>query len=249
MRASISSGWTVRLRGSTHTRRFTLSVKACDNPPRGDAGHSCSWRLALAADATDWMRSQVAHIRALLLSPEARLLTLVGTGGTGKTRLALAVAADLVDAFEYGVIFVDLCAALSPADVVPTIARALGLRDLGTRVRMDRICQYLATRELLLVLDNFEHVLGGRHPDRRTARRLPDAEDPGDQPGCAALALGAGVPGAAAEFVLEAHAAAGGLAWPHEPKGRRPLGSTGLLNSAKPRPAPNRALRPREYSK
>src|SRR5258707_1264371 len=160
MRASISSGWTVRLRGSTHTRRFTLSVKACDNPPRGDAGHTCSWRLALAADATDWMRSQVAHIRALLLSPEARLLTLVGTGGTGKTRLALAVAADLVDAFEYGVVIVDLCAAPSPADVVPTIARALGLRDLGTRVRMDRIQQYLATRDLLLVLDNFEHVLG-----------------------------------------------------------------------------------------
>ena len=86
---------------------------------------------------------ELAHIRALLLSPEAHLLTLVGTGGTGKTRLALGVAASLVDAFENGVVFVDLCAALSAADVVPTIARALGLRDLGTRVRMDRIHQYL----------------------------------------------------------------------------------------------------------
>ena len=53
---------------------------------------------------------EVAQLRGLLLSPEIRLLTLVGTGGTGKTRLALAVAADLVDAFEQGVIFVDLCA-------------------------------------------------------------------------------------------------------------------------------------------
>jgi predicted ATPase/DNA-binding CsgD family transcriptional regulator len=103
---------------------------------------------------------EVAHLRELLLNPEIRLLTLVGTGGTGKTRLALAVAADLVDAFEHGVIFVDLCAAPSPADVVPTIARALGLVDLGTHVRLDRLRQYLATRDLLLVLDNFEHVLG-----------------------------------------------------------------------------------------
>jgi len=103
---------------------------------------------------------EVAHVRALLLRPETRLLTLVGTGGTGKTRLALAVAADLVDAFEHGVTFVDLCAALSPADVVPTIARAMGLRDLGTHLRLDRVRQYLATRDLLLVLDNFEHVLG-----------------------------------------------------------------------------------------
>jgi predicted ATPase len=103
---------------------------------------------------------EVAHVRALLLSPGTRLLTLVGTGGTGKTRLALAVAADPVDAFEHGVTFVDLCAALSPADVVPTIARALGLRDLGTHLRLDRVRQYLATRDLLLVLDNFEHVLG-----------------------------------------------------------------------------------------
>ncbi|HEX8968248.1 MAG TPA: LuxR C-terminal-related transcriptional regulator [Chloroflexota bacterium] len=103
---------------------------------------------------------EVAHLRRLLLSPELRLLTLVGTGGTGKTRLALAVAADLVDAFEHGVIFVDLCAAPSPADVVPTIARALGLVDLGTHVPLDRLRQYLATRHLLLMLDNFEHVLG-----------------------------------------------------------------------------------------
>lgn len=103
---------------------------------------------------------EVAHVRALLLSPEIRLLTLTGTGGTGKTRLALAVAADLVDAFEHGVTFVDLCAAPSSADVVPTIARALGLRDLGTHLRLDRVRQYLATRDLLLVLDNFEHVLG-----------------------------------------------------------------------------------------
>jgi Cdc6-like AAA superfamily ATPase len=88
---------------------------------------------------------EVAQVRALLLSPETRLLTLVGTGGTGKTRLALAVAADLVGAFEHRVTFVDLCAAPSPAEVVPTIAHALSLRDLGTRLRLDRVRQYLAT--------------------------------------------------------------------------------------------------------
>ena len=97
---------------------------------------------------------------ALLRSTDVRLLTLIGTGGTGKTRLAVAVAAALLDEFEHGVFFVDLTTAASAADVVPAIARVLGLQDLGNRVLVDRLAQYVSTRRLLLVLDNFEHVLG-----------------------------------------------------------------------------------------
>jgi predicted ATPase/DNA-binding CsgD family transcriptional regulator len=103
---------------------------------------------------------ELARIRELLLSSGVRLLTLVGPGGTGKTRLVIAAASGVANAFPSGVIFVDLTTAPATADVVPTIARALGLRDVGSRVRVDRVARYLSTRELLLVLDNFEHVVG-----------------------------------------------------------------------------------------
>ena len=103
---------------------------------------------------------EMARIRQLLLSSPVRLLTLVGPGGTGKTRLVIAAASAVADAFPSGVIFVDLTTAPAAPDVVPTIARALGLRDVGSRVRVDRLARHLSTRELLLVLDNFEHVLG-----------------------------------------------------------------------------------------
>jgi hypothetical protein len=65
----------------------------------------------------------------------------------------------VANAFLSGVVFVDLSTAPAAADVVPTIARALGLSEVGTRVRVDRPARYLSTREVLLVLDNFEHVL------------------------------------------------------------------------------------------
>src|SRR5260370_1354105 len=104
---------------------------------------------------------ELARIRELLLNSRGvRLLTLVGPGGTGKTRLVIAAASAVASAFPSGVIFVDLTTAPAAPDVVPTIARALGLRDVGSRVRVDRLARHLSTRELLLVLDNFEHVLG-----------------------------------------------------------------------------------------
>jgi predicted ATPase/DNA-binding CsgD family transcriptional regulator len=103
---------------------------------------------------------ELARIRELLLSSRVRLLTLVGPGGTGKTRLVIAAANALANAFPSGVIFVDLTTAPAAPDVVPTIARALGLRDVDSRVRVDRLARHLSTRELLLVLDNFEHVVG-----------------------------------------------------------------------------------------
>ncbi|HEX9370902.1 MAG TPA: AAA family ATPase, partial [Roseiflexaceae bacterium] len=87
------------------------------------------------------------------------LLTLVGPGGVGKTRLAVAAAAALGPAYPDGIVFVDL-APFQDARLVPaSIARALGLRESGGRSAREQLLEYLRQRRVLLVLDNFEHLL------------------------------------------------------------------------------------------
>ncbi|HEX6670035.1 MAG TPA: AAA family ATPase, partial [Gemmatimonadales bacterium] len=102
---------------------------------------------------------EVGEVVALLRRPEVRLLTLTGPGGTGKTRLALQVAAELLDDFADGVYFVPL-APLTDAALVPSaIASALAMRDEADRSLPDRLKEVLAGQELLLVLDNVEHLV------------------------------------------------------------------------------------------
>jgi non-specific serine/threonine protein kinase len=88
-----------------------------------------------------------------------RLLTLTGPAGVGKTRLALAAAAQLAGHFADGVMLVDLSPVRDPLLVLPTIARTFGLNGFGSRPLPDRLHDYLRSRSLLLVLDNFEQVL------------------------------------------------------------------------------------------
>ncbi len=91
--------------------------------------------------------------------PGARLLTLTGAPGIGKTRLALEVAAGLVTDFADGVWLVFLAPISDPALVISTIAQALGLKESGGRPLRLLLQDYLRARELLLVLDNFEQVI------------------------------------------------------------------------------------------
>jgi predicted ATPase/class 3 adenylate cyclase len=88
-----------------------------------------------------------------------RLLTLSGPGGTGKTRLAVQVAAEALLEFADGAIFVDLAPVSDPALVGSAIASALGVREEVGRPLLDTLSDYLRDKEVLLVLDNFEHVL------------------------------------------------------------------------------------------
>jgi predicted ATPase/class 3 adenylate cyclase len=102
---------------------------------------------------------ELTAIASLLAS--TRLLTLIGPGGTGKTRLALQVGARMEAAFADGVYFVDLAPLAEPELVAPTIAHSLGVTDQAAGSIVDQLAAHLASREVLLVLDNFEHLLAG----------------------------------------------------------------------------------------
>ncbi|MEN3360799.1 MAG: hypothetical protein V7637_4781 [Mycobacteriales bacterium] len=92
---------------------------------------------------------------------EHRMVTAVGPGGVGKTRLALSVAADVAGRFADGVWYVDLVPVTDAPMIAPAIADALGLGERQGRSAADNILGWLADRETLLVLDNCEHLLDG----------------------------------------------------------------------------------------
>jgi predicted ATPase/DNA-binding CsgD family transcriptional regulator len=99
---------------------------------------------------------EVAAASTLLARPEVRLLTLTGTGGVGKTRLALQIAAELQGSFTDGVCFVSLAPIQDAALVLPTLVQALGLQS--SRAPLELLQAALREQYLLLVLDNFEQV-------------------------------------------------------------------------------------------
>ena len=102
---------------------------------------------------------EVAEISDLLRHADVRLLTLTGTGGTGKTRLALQSAAELIDDFEDGVFLVALAPISDPELVASTVAGALSVSESAGRPLKEDLREFLSTKELLLVLDNFEQVV------------------------------------------------------------------------------------------
>jgi predicted ATPase len=103
---------------------------------------------------------EVALVCTLLRRPGVRLVTLTGPGGAGKTRLGLQVASAMFDDFPDGVFFVALAPITEPSLVVPTIAQALGLRTGERHQPVDDLKAFLRERQILLLIDNFEHVLG-----------------------------------------------------------------------------------------
>lgn len=147
--------------------RFVGPVSAVrDNVPRGATAPAELSNLPEPLTSFIGRERELVEIKRLL--PGARLLTLVGVGGIGKTRLALQAAAEVIAAYRDGVWLVDLAPLADPTLVPSAVAQALGLSEVADRLPVETICRQLKGRQLLLLLDNCEHVLGA-------SARLADA--------------------------------------------------------------------------
>jgi transcriptional regulator with XRE-family HTH domain len=121
-------------------------------------------QLPSAPSAVLGRDDEMRTVTELLATAQVRLLTLTGPGGVGKTRLALATAERLAGDFPDGAAFVSLAALADPGLVVPIIAEALGLRELGSHPLREMLHTFLRGRRMLLVLDNLEHLPGASEP-------------------------------------------------------------------------------------
>jgi predicted ATPase/DNA-binding CsgD family transcriptional regulator len=104
---------------------------------------------------------ELVDITARLANPECRLLTLTGLGGSGKTRLAIEAASTVAPHFPHGSFFVGLQPLTRSDLLTPTIAQAIGVTFYGGGEPQDQLLDYLHDKTLLLILDNFEHLLDG----------------------------------------------------------------------------------------
>ena len=105
---------------------------------------------------------ELAELAELLADPDCRLVTIGGPGGVGKTRLARALLRDIAPLYDDGAAFVPLAAVERTEGIVPAIAAALGLETRPDEPEEEQLLAYLRPREMLLVLDNFEHLMDGR---------------------------------------------------------------------------------------
>ncbi|WP_314505701.1 DUF4062 domain-containing protein [uncultured Microbacterium sp.] len=137
--------------------RFDQSRGAGDGAP--DAEGSLLARVPAPYTTTIGRERDLAQVRALLEKGEDRVVTLVGPGGIGKSRLAIEVAHATEDLYPDGTFFVLLEGVLEQGLLLPTIAYFLGIRDTGEAGLEERISQALQGRRVLIVLDNFEQIV------------------------------------------------------------------------------------------
>jgi predicted ATPase len=155
-----------RLRGFEQTERVYQLVHPdlpVDFPPLVGA-HRHQHNLPTPLTPLIGREKDVEQARDLLRRDDVRLVTLIGSGGIGKTRVGLQVAADLLDDFPDGVFFVPLAPIGDPELVISAVAQVLGLREARGRPIQDTLKRFLRARRLLLLLDNLEQVLPAASP-------------------------------------------------------------------------------------
>lgn len=138
---------------------FTPEVREVGADAIARDSQSLSNNLPAALTSLIGRSEERASILDLMAREDVRLVVLTGPSGTGKTRLALQLAADLLPRFGDGVWFVPLAPITEPERIAPAIAQAVGLKESGERSLVDLLKQRLRHGRMLLVLDNFEQVL------------------------------------------------------------------------------------------
>lgn len=141
-----------------------LAERFDDSRVAGDAessvvAPSAIEKLPVAYTATIGREGDIERLRALLRQGDSRVISLIGPGGVGKSRLAIETARAVDDLFPDGVYFVLLEGVIEPSLLVPTVAHTLGIRDNGEAALEERIAHALAGRRVLIVLDNFEQIV------------------------------------------------------------------------------------------
>ena len=137
---------------SAPTLPLTHSNSRPENPRQGT--------VPLVESPLIGRETEYREIVRALTSPLCRLLTIAGPGGVGKTRLAVQVAADLASHYPDGVVWISLAPITEAEQVTFSIVESLNLQVRGTKPVLDQILKALGEREMLLALDNMEHVLG-----------------------------------------------------------------------------------------
>ncbi|WP_426567032.1 AfsR/SARP family transcriptional regulator [Angustibacter sp. McL0619] len=165
---SLRAQQTAILQRSAELDRTALPAEELDERPSavlvGDRDQGALSGLGLPAEGTSFIgRSRDIALAAATIS-QARLVTLTGVGGVGKTRLAARAAVAVSGQFTEGIAWCELAPLTGPDAVAPALATSLGVRrQVGAGV-LDSVVTFLAPKRLLLVLDNCEHVLAGVRP-------------------------------------------------------------------------------------
>jgi predicted ATPase len=155
--------------------RFDVSRAPAAPAADPTAAAAVATRLPVPFTTTVGREGAIAEVSRLLAEPDARLVSLVGPGGIGKSRLAIEVAHASTAVFADGVHFVPLEGVHEPGLLIPTIAYALGVRDNGEAPLDERVGLSLADRSVLLVLDNFEQLVDSAPALLRLGEMAPRA--------------------------------------------------------------------------
>jgi predicted ATPase/class 3 adenylate cyclase len=144
------------LRQPKHLYQLVMTGLPFDFPPLKSLNVSPN-NLPIQLTSFIGREKEITEVKQALR--EHRLVTLMGPGGSGKTRLSLQVATELIEDFREGVFFVALAPITDPGLVPSTIAQSLGISEVAGRSILDSLKDYLQNKSLLLLLDNFEQVI------------------------------------------------------------------------------------------